>query len=302
MADGAVQQSIEKVQPSYQRLPTAGGIIPTTFEETWRMAEVFSKSGLVRKELRGKPEDVMLMLMQGLELGLKPVQTLSQIYVVDGQPSLSSKLKIALVRQSPVCEYLICVFSDDTKATWETKRKGNPKPTTLTFTIEQAAAYGLTSKDNWKKKAVMLRWRAGGQICDLDYSDVIGGLRTYDEAAEMRERIIQGSHVIQSVGAPPVPKEDIPEVPPEEDDDDGAFARVSRGENPEAPPASAPRPAEMTPEEKLHVQIDEATAREQLTALNAPINNVKNIDLRGELKQHWTRRWNELDPKKASSK
>jgi hypothetical protein len=26
---------------------------------------------------------------------------------------------------------------------------------------------------------------------------------------------------------------------------------------------------------------------------------VKNVDLRGALKQHWTRRWSDLDPKKA---
>jgi hypothetical protein len=293
MADGAVQ-TVEKVKPSFYGLATTGGIVPTTFEDTWRIAETLSKSSLVRSALRNKPEDVMLMLMQGLELGLKPIQAITQIYVVDGVPSLSSKLKIALVRQSPVCEYFTCTFTDDTKATFETKRKGQ-KPVTLTFTIEQANAYGLTTKDNWKKKAVMLRWRAGGQLCDLEYSDVIGGVQTYDEAREMRERIVTGSHIMQSVGSAPKAPVEVPEVPDEDEDQEGVFAQVARGEVP--PPTPDTKPPSI--EEQLHIQIDEAENREQLTALNKGIGEVKNVDLRAELKKHWTRKWNDFDSGKA---
>src|SRR4051812_41255375 len=64
MADGAVVQ-IDKSKPSHHMLSTAGGIVPTTFEETWRIAEALSKSSLVRKDFQGKPENVMLVLMQG---------------------------------------------------------------------------------------------------------------------------------------------------------------------------------------------------------------------------------------------
>jgi hypothetical protein len=225
MADGAVQL-VEKTKPSHHTLSTAGGIMPTTFEETWRIAEALSKSSLVRKDFQGKPENVMLVLMQGLELGLKPIAALTQIYVVDAVPSLSAKLKLALVRQSPVCEYITCTHSDEKSATFKAKRRDQPHPVELTFTIQDAQEYGLLGKDNWKKKKVMLRWRAGGQICDLEFSDVIGAVQTYDEARDMRERIVSGSHVIMQPGttAPTAP----PEVP-EEDDDSAVFDQVARG-------------------------------------------------------------------------
>jgi hypothetical protein len=300
MADGAVT-AIEKPKQSFMTLSTAGGIVPTNFEETWRIAETLAKSNLVRAALRGKPEDVMLMLMQGLELGLKPLAALTQIYVVDGVPSLSSKLKLALVRASQVCEYITCTHSDEKSATFKAKRTDQPHPVEITFTLQDAEAYGLLGKDNWKKKKVMLRWRAAGQICDLEFSDVIGAVQTYDEAQDMRERIVSGSHrILHAVGtAPPPPAENTPEVPDEDYVYDRERDDVPDDQRPAPTVQASPTQPSMSEADMLAVQIDDSQTREKLTSLNTPIKAVKNAQERELLQKRWTKRWNELDPKKA---
>lgn len=304
MADGAVV-ALDKPKQSFMTLSAAGGIIPTTYEECWRIAETLAKSKLVRKDFQGQPENVMLVLMQGLELGLKPIAALTQIYVVDAVPSLSSKLKLALVRQHPVCEYITCTFSDEKKATFKAKRRDQPHPIELSFTIEEAKAAGLTSKDNWKYPKTMLRWRCAGQLIDLEFSDVTGGVRSYDEAREIGGRLVTGDVIMRSVGKAP-PPDDVPD----EEDDSAVFDQVARQQAgkpaeqeqpaeealPLEPPPSAPRPQrEMSPEEKLHALIKEATEPEHLKPLVDRIQQeVKNVDLRKELTQAWTRKFTEL--------
>jgi hypothetical protein len=159
-------------------------ITPRDLNETKSLAKDLSASALMPQALRRKPEDIMAIVMTGAELGLAPMQAIRGINIINGRVSLSADLMGALVkRQSDVCEFLQLVESTSTRATYKTKRKGNPEATTMTFTIEDAQAAGLTGNMTYKKHpAAMLRARCLSAICRAEYQDLCMGL--YDESTE----------------------------------------------------------------------------------------------------------------------
>lgn len=166
---------------------------PGNIDDAWRMATLFSKSGIIPEALIGKPNDVLVTMLAGRELGLSPIQSLRLVYVVKGKPYIATQLKMARVKNSPECIYFKCIETTDQRATFETERRGEGV-TRVTFTIEDAKRAGLAGRpvtpgkeSNWDKyPAVMLRWRAGSQLCDLVYSDVTNGVGSAEELDDMR--------------------------------------------------------------------------------------------------------------------
>jgi len=129
--------------------------------------------------LRKKPADVLLAILSGRSLGLDPTQSLRAIHIIEGKVTLSADAMGALCKRSPLCEYLQCTETTDERATFVTQRKGEPKLTTMTFTLKQAENAGLKGKGNWKSyPAAMLRARALSGLCRLVYPDLLLG--TYD--------------------------------------------------------------------------------------------------------------------------
>jgi hypothetical protein len=63
------------------------GIVPTTIEEVFRLAQAISKSGLAPSTLR-TPEALTVAIMQGMELGLPPMLSINKIAVINGRPAL----------------------------------------------------------------------------------------------------------------------------------------------------------------------------------------------------------------------
>ena len=154
---------------------------PENLKEAHTLATYLVKSGFLPRAIR-TPEQALAILATGRELGLAPMQSFRQIHVIEGKPTLSADLMVALVKKHDECEYFVCIESTDEIATYETKRKDYPKPVTRSFTIEQARKAGVTGKDNWKKyPAAMLRARAKSDLARDEFPDVVGGLYDPDE-------------------------------------------------------------------------------------------------------------------------
>lgn len=181
-----MSDAIVKQQPQQQSPSALAPFNPGSFQEAMEMSKFLATSNLIPTAIRGKPADVMLIMMKGRELGLSVMQSLGEIYVVEGRPSASAKLKVGLCLQRPdVCEYFTMVESTDRKATFKTKRRGHPE-VTLTYTIEQAQQAGLTNRANWKNHpAAMLRARCESALVDAVYQDISQGMVTPDEAEEI---------------------------------------------------------------------------------------------------------------------
>jgi hypothetical protein len=182
--------------------------VPGNIDEMYRVAKTLALASLLPPDLAGKPENVLLVLMMGNELGLSPIQALRQIFIVKGRPYISAALKIALVKKAAECIYFKCTETTATQATFETQRVGED-PMKLTFTIEQAKRAGLVDKGgNWAMyPEVMLRWRAASQLCDLVYPDITGNIGSREDLAP--DEIPEGQTFLQRVApdvvAPPPP-------------------------------------------------------------------------------------------------
>lgn len=161
---------------------------PEDLRQARWLAEEMAKSTLLPPNLRNRADDVYVTLLFGHDLGLSPAQSLFNVDVVEGKPRLNAVMTVALVKRSPVCRTFRLLESSDTIATYETLRNGDPEPTRLSYTIEQATKAGLTKNNNWAKHpATMLRHRCSQALAKIVYPDVIGNLYDEDEIDEMRE-------------------------------------------------------------------------------------------------------------------
>ena len=86
-------------------------------------ADILAKSTIVPKEFLGNPGNILVAIQWGLELGLQPLQAMQNIAVINGRPALWGDAVIALVRGSPLCEY-VYESDDGHTATCRVKRRG----------------------------------------------------------------------------------------------------------------------------------------------------------------------------------
>lgn len=154
---------------------------PSNMAEAEQLSVRLAQSALLPDGLRGKPGDVLVTLITGHELGLSPMQAIRGLHVVKGRAVMSADLAVALTKRHPSCRYFRVVASDDKAATYETLREGDPEPTRMTFTAEQARQAGLGG-DNWRKyPAAMLRARCSLALARAVYSDIMLGVYDPDE-------------------------------------------------------------------------------------------------------------------------
>lgn len=153
---------------------------PTTVQGALDLLSQIVPTGLLPRHIR-TPQAGLLQLILGRERGLSLMQSLMGLHVIEGVPSMKTELLAALVKQSPVCEYLRVVEADATHAIAEGKRRGG-EPVRMTWTIEDARNAGLAGKDNWKKYPKrMLTWRALSDVIKLEFPDVCQGTAPTEE-------------------------------------------------------------------------------------------------------------------------
>ena len=157
-------------------------IEPEGMAEADKLAHILADSGLVPKQMQGRPADVLLALLTGRALGLPAVLALSRIHIVEGRPVLAADAMLGLAMAHPACEYVALVESTNTTATYEARRRGAHVATRMSFTIEDAKVAGLAGRGNWAKyPAAMLRARAASAIARAVFPDVLAGVYDPDE-------------------------------------------------------------------------------------------------------------------------
>ena len=158
---------------------TAGGAIePQNLDELRGLAAAAAATKFYGVST---PEQALLVLMGGRELGLSYVQSLRAFHLVQGKPMLSSSGMVAVCLRSEKCEYFRTVEASDTIATVEVKRRGDP-PVRRSFTIEEAKRAGLSNRETWKAyPSRMLLARAQAFAAREVFPDILLGLYDPDE-------------------------------------------------------------------------------------------------------------------------
>lgn len=146
---------------------------------------MLAASDLVPKDFKGKPENCLIAVQWGSELGLKAMQALQNIAVINGRASLWGDAVLGLVRASPVCEY-VTESDDGETATCRAKRKGQPEEV-RTFSMKDAELAGLKGKPGpwtqYTKRMRQMRARAFA-LRDL-FTDVLRGMPIAEELMDM---------------------------------------------------------------------------------------------------------------------
>jgi hypothetical protein len=157
--------------------------------EAMQFSETLAASSMVPRQYQGKPQDILVCVQWGLELGLAPMQALQNIAVINGKPSVYGDAAMALVQASSVCEDVQEFFEGEGTANpiavCIAKRRGRT-PVTVRFSVEDAKRAGLWGKQGpWTQYPKrMMAMRARGFALRDAFADVLKGLITAEEAQD----------------------------------------------------------------------------------------------------------------------
>jgi hypothetical protein len=310
-------------------MPGAYDLSPRNFEEAWRMAEYLADSDMVPKDFKGKPANCLIAIQWGAELGIKTMQAIQNIAVINGRPSLWGDVMLALVRNSPLCEYVVEDIAGEV-ARCRVKRRGEPEQS-REFTkadAEKAALWGKAGPwQQYPKRMLQMRARAWA-LRDV-FTDVLKGLSMAEEALDMPPEKQMGPADV--VGAPPPPATPAKKAYPqaEFDADKAAWQKaINKGKTPkdifEAIALRRPEyelseqqkavvnsmkkeviengaPTDVTPkgeglgEKTVESKIDAANTRDELDEAGNDIQLVQDTDARCRLQARWEARGAELE-------
>lgn len=180
----------DQEQPQHEAQPVKAELVPagqehstditqppsfSEFESIRNQAALMAKTGLVPEHFQNKPDDIVVVILTGRELGIPPMRALQEIHVIKGKPGLNARLMMALVQRAGH-DIWIDPQSDAKSATCHGKRKGTSRVESFTFTWEDAkTAQLLNQKGQMYEKypKAMLMARAISGLCRMTFSDVV---------------------------------------------------------------------------------------------------------------------------------
>lgn len=183
---------------------------PQSFGELVQFAQMAAKSQMVPRDFQGKPENIMLAVQMGSELGLAPMQSLQNIAIVNGRPSVWGDALPGLCKQSGVCDDIEEWFDGegDHLTAWCKAKRAGKQPVVQSFSVEDAKKAGLWGKTGpWQQyPRRMLQMRARGFALRDAFPDVLRGLISAEEARDIPQDTFTGP----TINATPEPAADAP--------------------------------------------------------------------------------------------
>ena len=185
-ADNVVASMMADPQLAYE---------PKNTDAAWELSHRLYKSGLLPKWISSH-EAAFAIMVAGKEIGLTSMQSIRSLKMVEGNIAMPAELMLARIKRSTDCMYCYLVESTDEIATYETHRRGEPKPTRVSFTITEARNADLLGKVNWKRyPAAMLRARCVSAIARAVYPECVLGIyeSTSNESSPDDEMVIRSA-------------------------------------------------------------------------------------------------------------
>jgi len=165
---------------------------PKSYDDIRAFATTIANSDLAPKDYKGKVDNCIIAMQLGAELGLKPMQAIQNIAVINGRPAVWGDAMLALVQASKLLEdFQEAPILDDkgnvVGYTCTAVRKGRPTPIVQTFTLAMAIKANLWSKEGpWTNyPGRMFQMRARSWCLRDGFADVLKGLTTIEEAMDI---------------------------------------------------------------------------------------------------------------------
>lgn len=168
-----------------------GGIEIRSIDDVANLANLMFRGGCQPPGI-DRPEKLAVIILAGLDVGLSPTQAVGSIMLTGGKTAIYGDGALALVRASGLLNGIIedvVGTGDDRRGVCTVGRKGEPDRT-FEFTMAQAKQAKLIERAAGKGPWVtypdrMLLMRARGYALRDVFPDVLRGLITYEEAADM---------------------------------------------------------------------------------------------------------------------
>lgn len=162
----------------------SGSFMPRNFDEWTKLCSMIADSSLCPTQFKGKPGDVFVACQMGSDLGLKPMQALQNIAVINGRPCLWGDAALAVVRAHPDFSNIEESLEGDT-ATCVIHRKGQ-SPTSKSFSRADAETAKLWGKPGpWTQYPTrMLQMRARGFAMRDSFPDALKGINIAEEVMD----------------------------------------------------------------------------------------------------------------------
>ena len=171
-------------------------LVPSSFSELMEMSETIAGAeGLVPRHVR-TARHAAVLIMRGAELGLRPMESLSALHLIEGRVTLSADtmLRVAIAGGVRVS---YPEFTSE-RVTVELQRSGF-EPFRCTWDLDMARRAGLGGRQNWKKfPRAMLRARAVAEAVRAYCPDLLSGAYLPEELSA------------ESIEAPPAPAPEEP--------------------------------------------------------------------------------------------
>lgn len=236
----------------------------------------------------GGVEKTTASVLYSRELGLPPMTGLGVTHVIEGKPGISAEAMRSLILQAG--HELAFPKRTATECVMRGRRKGSAEWTETSFTLAEAAAIKFRTKEGWKPLTTKANWqnfpadmllaRATTRLARMLFPDVIHGMRSAEELADMVETVTV--QVVEEAPPPPARVSRVRKAPapaseqPQDDPEPSAPVSVP------VPPPVAPEP-DSGPEDSTPVDVpappppapeeDDAPdlVKEELTALETKV-------------------------------
>jgi len=168
----------------------------SSFNLTYRVAQVFAQSTLVPKHYQGNISNCMIALNMAHRLGADPLMVCQNLYIVNGAPAWSAQFLIAT--------FNMCGRFSAIRYKW-TGKEGTDERGCQAWAVETATGHeldgtvitiGLAKREGWQNKPgskwqtmpeQMLRYRAAAWFVRTYAPEIAMGLHTAEEMYDMRQ-------------------------------------------------------------------------------------------------------------------
>lgn len=180
--------ALEQKQAAEFALTPVGKMIKN-MEAISQVAKFYAASDFVPATFKGKPENCTIAIDMAARMGMNPIMVMQQMYIVNGKPSISTQLVIAMINNCGEFEPLKFESNgkggDDFGMRAWTVRKKDPNTrldgTWITMKMVKASKWG----NKWQEiPEQMFKYRAAMFWARLNAPEITMGFYSKDEVEE----------------------------------------------------------------------------------------------------------------------
>jgi hypothetical protein len=154
------------------------------------LATKLSNTSLVPQMYQKKPDEATAAILYGAELGLNPIQSLQQIFVVQGKPAIYARTMVALVKTRGYTIETIDTSDESVTVQGTDPRTGLSETSTWTYDRAKRAGYTTNKKYDTDPQG-MLYAKAATEVCRKLAPEVLLGIAYSREELELEPKSVK---------------------------------------------------------------------------------------------------------------